>query len=109
MKSQSLRFTSRLSALLILGLILGLFGCEKSPKVSALSIQVHSAPEDASTVNSVLVTGEREAILFDTQMAKDQAAQVVEMIRQSGKTLTTVVLSHPHPDHRMARARLRQF
>lgn len=96
-----------LAALILLGLVLSLSGCEKSPAPSKLSIRMHSAPEDASTVNSVLVSGEREAILFDTQMAKDQAAQVVEMIRNSGKTLTTVVISHPHPDHLMGAAVIR--
>jgi len=86
---------------ILVGLALSLAGCEKTPTASKLSIQVHSAPENASTVNSVLVSGQQEAILFDTQMTQQQAAKVVEMIRQSGKTLTTVVISHPHPDHLM--------
>lgn len=49
-------------------------------------------------VSSTLVTGEREAILIDAQFGKSQAAKVVDMIRASGKKLSTIYISHGDPD-----------
>jgi glyoxylase-like metal-dependent hydrolase (beta-lactamase superfamily II) len=97
---------SRLRAglgLAVIALVLGLAGCEKKSG-AALTIQVYSAPEAAATVNSVLIAGSKEAILVDTQMVKAEAEKVVEMVKQSGKTLTTVLISHPHPDHLLGAA-----
>lgn len=49
-------------------------------------------------VSSVLVSGQREAILIDAQFGKSQAEKVVKMVRDSGKTLTTIYISHGDPD-----------
>ncbi len=49
-------------------------------------------------VSSVLVTGQHDAILIDAQFGKSQAEQVVALIRASGKTLTTIYISHGDPD-----------
>lgn len=54
-------------------------------------------------VTSVLVSGEREAILVDAQFGKSQAVQVVEKIRASGKQLTTIYISHGDPDYYLDR------
>ncbi|NWD50815.1 MBL fold metallo-hydrolase [Pseudomonas gingeri] len=50
-------------------------------------------------VTSVLVSGEKEAILVDAQFGRSQAEQVVEKIRASGKQLTTIYISHGDPDY----------
>lgn len=50
-------------------------------------------------VTSVLISGEKEAILVDAQFGKSQAQQVVEKIRASGKQLTTIYISHGDPDY----------
>ncbi|QZD70089.1 MBL fold metallo-hydrolase [Pseudomonas sp. 3-2] len=50
-------------------------------------------------VTSVLVSGEKDAILVDAQFGKSQAEQVVEKIRASGKQLTTIYISHGDPDY----------
>lgn len=50
-------------------------------------------------VSSVLVCGERDAILIDAQFAKTQATHLVEIIRNSGKHLTTIYISHGDPDY----------
>ena len=50
-------------------------------------------------MTSVLVSGEKEAILVDAQFGKSQAEQVVEKIRASGKQLTTIYISHGDPDY----------
>jgi glyoxylase-like metal-dependent hydrolase (beta-lactamase superfamily II) len=49
--------------------------------------------------NAYLIKGEREAILFDVFMLKADTAKLVQSIRESGRKLTTVIVSHAHPDH----------
>ena len=50
-------------------------------------------------VSSVLVSGQKDAILVDAQFSKAQAQQVVDKIRASGKHLTTIYISHGDPDY----------
>ena len=46
-----------------------------------------------------LIAGERDAILVDASFAKSDAARVVDWVKASGKRLTTVFITHAHPDH----------
>lgn len=57
-------------------------------------------PQDKSTfpVSSVLITGKTEAILVDAQFQRNDALSVVELIKQSGKKLTAIYISHGDPD-----------
>lgn len=57
-------------------------------------------PQEKSTfpVSSVLITGKTEAILVDAQFQRNDALSVVELIKQSGKKLTTIYISHGDPD-----------
>ncbi|KAF1043493.1 MAG: hypothetical protein GAK35_02190 [Herbaspirillum frisingense] len=65
----------------------------------ALKLDVYNPGKDAIfPVSSVLVSGEHEAILVDAQFGKREAQQVVEKIRASGKTLSTIYISHGDPD-----------
>lgn len=67
---------------------------------TALKLTVYNPGTEAMfPVSSVLVTGEKEAILVDAQFGVGQADKVVDAIRQSGKTLTTVYISHGDPDY----------
>ncbi|QQB33500.1 MBL fold metallo-hydrolase [Achromobacter deleyi] len=82
--------------------------------IPALALALAAAPALAATeltitpynpgndaifqVASVLVSGERDAILVDAQFGKSQADQVVAMVRASGKRLTTIYISHGDPD-----------
>lgn len=50
-------------------------------------------------VSSVLITGPQEAILVDAQFQRNDAQSVVELIKKSGKTLTTIYISHGDPDY----------
>src|ERR1700740_2857379 len=67
----------------------------------ALSIQRFTSSEPGAWSNSYLISGESEAILFDVFMLRDDAAHIAEEITKSKKTLTTVMISHAHPDHFM--------
>ena len=67
---------------------------------STLTLDVYNPGDKAIfPVSSVLVSGEKDAILVDAQFGKSQAEQVVEKIRASGKRLTTIYISHGDPDY----------
>jgi glyoxylase-like metal-dependent hydrolase (beta-lactamase superfamily II) len=64
-----------------------------------LKLELYTADENGFLVDSVIITGEREAILVDTQFSLSQAQRVAAAVRNSGKELTTVYITHAHPDH----------
>jgi glyoxylase-like metal-dependent hydrolase (beta-lactamase superfamily II) len=64
-----------------------------------LSIRTHVAGEAGFKVSSHLILGPREAILVDAQFTRSEARQVVAMIKESGRRLRTVLVTHGHPDH----------
>lgn len=65
-----------------------------------LTLTVYNPAEKAIfPVSSSLVTGKHEAILIDAQFARKDAEALVKMIRDSGKTLTTIYISHGDPDY----------
>jgi glyoxylase-like metal-dependent hydrolase (beta-lactamase superfamily II) len=49
--------------------------------------------------SSHLIMGDRDAILVDASFAKDDAERVVDWVKVAGKRLTTVFVTHAHPDH----------
>ena len=64
-----------------------------------LSVQVYNPGADGIfQVSSVLVTGQRDAILVDAQFSAHDAAKLVEQIKASGKRLTTIYISCGDPD-----------
>jgi glyoxylase-like metal-dependent hydrolase (beta-lactamase superfamily II) len=64
-----------------------------------LSTEVFTASPAGFLVTSTLVSGEKEAVLIDGQLALADAHRLVAMILESKKTLTTVYVTHWHPDH----------
>lgn len=69
--------------------------------VAGPSIQRFAASEAGAWSNSYLIAGRSEAILFDVVQLRSEAVALGEMIAASGKTLTTIMISHAHPDHFM--------
>lgn len=65
----------------------------------ALTLKVYNADGNSFHVNSVLVTGQRDAMLIDAQFTRADAHRLVADILASGKTLKTVYVSHGHPDY----------
>ena len=64
-----------------------------------LSVTVYNPGEKAIfPVSSSLVTGDKEAILIDTQFDVQNGQALVDMIKKSGKKLTTVYISAGDPD-----------
>lgn len=64
-----------------------------------LEVETHTAGEAGFLVNSHLILGEKEAILVDAQFTRSEAKRVVEFVRKSQKKLTTIFITHGHPDH----------
>jgi glyoxylase-like metal-dependent hydrolase (beta-lactamase superfamily II) len=64
-----------------------------------LTTQVYTASPSGFLVNSTLVAGDKEAVLIDGQFTLADAHRLVAMIMESKKTLTTIYVTHFHPDH----------
>src|SRR6266853_1137041 len=50
-------------------------------------------------ISSTLISGERDAVLFDTPITVEQARALANWIGASGKNLTTIYATHGHGDH----------
>jgi glyoxylase-like metal-dependent hydrolase (beta-lactamase superfamily II) len=66
---------------------------------SKLQTQVYTASPGGFLVTSTLVSGEKDAVLIDGQFTLADAHRVVAMVLESKKNLTTVYVTHGHPDH----------
>lgn len=65
-----------------------------------LALEVYNPGEQGFfAVSSVLVTGQKEAVLIDTQFARSDAEKLVDKVRASGRTLTAIYISHGDPDY----------
>jgi glyoxylase-like metal-dependent hydrolase (beta-lactamase superfamily II) len=64
-----------------------------------LTTEVFTASPQGFLVTSTLIAGEKEAVLVDGQFTLSDAHRLVGLILDSKKTLTTVYVSHSHPDH----------
>jgi glyoxylase-like metal-dependent hydrolase (beta-lactamase superfamily II) len=64
-----------------------------------LKVDTYASDIAGPAVDSHLIVGSTEAVLVDGQLFKADALKVVELVKASGKTLTTVFLTHAHPDH----------
>lgn len=70
-------------------------GCFAAP----LSIDTYNPQEKGIfAVSSTLVSGPKEAVLFDAQFSVKDGEALVEKIRQSGKTLNKIVITSGDPD-----------
>src|SRR5262249_45761896 len=67
----------------------------------SLSIDTYTSGSSGSgvAVSSHMILGETEAALVDGQLFKADAEAVVAKIQASKRVLTTVFLTHAHPDH----------
>ena len=66
-----------------------------------LHFQVYAGVKPSLYPNSILILGEKEAVLVDGQWWLSEGRKVADMIEQSGRRLTTVLITHAHPDHYM--------
>src|SRR5512139_1542062 len=64
-----------------------------------LATKVFFSDEEAFEVASVIVMGKSEAVLIDAQWTLSGAHRLIAEILDTGKRLTTIYLTHAHPDH----------
>jgi glyoxylase-like metal-dependent hydrolase (beta-lactamase superfamily II) len=68
-------------------------------KSNDLEFEVFVAEPRALASNAVLIKGRDEAVLVDNCLIRSDAEKLVRLIRSSGRELTTVLITHAHPDH----------
>ncbi len=62
------------------------------------TFDVYNAPQSSFGVASVIIYGQKEAVLIDAQFTLADAETIARQIKNSGKTLTTIYVSHGDPD-----------
>lgn len=70
----------------------------KTIETNNLKIEVYNASENSFGVASVIVSGKTDAVLIDAQFTLADAEKVAQEIKNSGKKLTTIYVSHTDPD-----------
>ncbi|KZK90796.1 Hydroxyacylglutathione hydrolase [Pseudovibrio sp. W64] len=67
---------------------------------AVLTFEVYNpGDEGLFPVTSVLIEGPREAVLVDAQFQRRDARNLISIIKESGKTLTSIYISHGDPDY----------
>jgi glyoxylase-like metal-dependent hydrolase (beta-lactamase superfamily II) len=64
-----------------------------------LHIKVITSSPGGFWATSTLVAGEKDAILIDSQFTLSDAHRLAAEVLESGKNLTTIYITHFHPDH----------
>lgn len=76
---------------------------------SHLDIKVHTGHGfNGYDVNSTMISGEKDMIVIDPQFTLSEAHRLAAEILESKKNLTTIYVTHPHPDHLFGLAVLKQ-
>lgn len=94
-------------ALLVVSLALPLYAQVPLPSVSpigkstvrSLRVESYTSRDVAGMANSYLICGEKDALLFDVVQTRTDASRLADRVDASGKRLTTIYISHAHPDH----------
>jgi glyoxylase-like metal-dependent hydrolase (beta-lactamase superfamily II) len=78
---------------------LTVLGARPAARPAKLELQVITGSPEGFLVNSTLITGARDAVLIDAAFTRGDARRIVAAVRASGRNLTTVYVTHDHPDH----------
>ena len=86
------------------GLLIGalawlLLGAAPAAAQAPLKLEVLRTSAGSLYSNVTLIEGEHDAVLVDPPFTMADAHRVVAMVLDSGKHLTTVFVTHDHPDH----------
>lgn len=64
-----------------------------------LTVEVLRTSAGSLYANVALIEGEKDAVLVDAPFTRADAYRTVAMVLDSGKHLTTIFVTHDHPDH----------
>ncbi|OEJ99156.1 hypothetical protein A8C32_08255 [Flavivirga aquatica] len=64
-----------------------------------LNLKIFRAEADSFHVASVIIEGEKEAVLIDAQFTLANAYRVLANLKEGGKSLKTIYISHGDPDY----------
>jgi glyoxylase-like metal-dependent hydrolase (beta-lactamase superfamily II) len=70
----------------------------KTIEANPFKLQVFNASESSFGVASVIVSAKTDAVLIDAQFTLEDAEKVAQEIKNSGKKLTAIYVSHGDPD-----------
>jgi glyoxylase-like metal-dependent hydrolase (beta-lactamase superfamily II) len=74
-----------------------------------LQLTVHTGHGQVGyDVNSTMISGQKDMIVIDPQFSLSEAHKLAAEILESKKNLTTIYITHPHPDHLFGLAVLKQ-
>jgi glyoxylase-like metal-dependent hydrolase (beta-lactamase superfamily II) len=94
----------RISVFVLAGLAIATAGAQ-----TKLDLKVHTGKgQSGYDVNSTMISGEKDMLVIDPQFSLIEARRLAAEIIESRKNLTTIYVTHPHPDHFFGLAVLRQ-
>lgn len=74
-----------------------------------LNLNVYHADSNSFSVNSTLITGEKEAMVIDTGFTRADALRIASNVLDSNKTLKTIFISQADPDYYFGAETLKQI
>src|SRR5579863_9974356 len=76
---------------------------------TTLTLKVHTGVGvNGYDVNSTMISGDRDMLVIDPQFSLPEAHRLAAEILESKRNLTTIYVTHPHPDHLFGLAVLKQ-
>jgi glyoxylase-like metal-dependent hydrolase (beta-lactamase superfamily II) len=96
--------------LLIVVAVVALFGLGQAAEAQGkLALTVFTGHGfNGYDVNSTIIAGDKELLLIDAQFTLSSAHRLAAQLLEMGKPLTTIYITHPHPDHLFGLAVLKQ-
>jgi glyoxylase-like metal-dependent hydrolase (beta-lactamase superfamily II) len=89
--------------------LLTLLVCTAAGAQTKLQLKVHTGSgANGYDVNSTMIWGAHDMVLIDPQFTLSEAHKLAAEILESKKNLTTIYITHPHPDHLFGLAVLKQ-
>lgn len=74
---------------------------EAPPAAAGPTIKAYTASEQGFLVDSYAVVDGGEILLIDTQLVKPEVDKFIELVKGLDGKVTTIYVTHPHPDHVM--------